>query len=83
MGFARLTVEIAAQLGEESADGGDDRLWGLSYRVPDAEAARARLAAADFDVSEVREGRKPGTRVFSVRDGTLGIPTLMLESERR
>ena len=78
-----VTVEIAAQLGEKPAEGGDDRLWGLSYRVTDADAARARLADAGFDVSEVREGRKPGTRVLTVRDGTLGIPTLMLELERR
>jgi catechol 2,3-dioxygenase-like lactoylglutathione lyase family enzyme len=78
-----ITVEIAAQLGEESAEGGDDRLWGLSYRVADADAARARLAAGGLDVSEVRDGRKPGTRVFTVRDGTLGIPTLMLEPEHR
>jgi hypothetical protein len=32
-----------------------------------------------FDVSEVREGRKPETRVFSVRDGTCGVPTLVLQ----
>ena len=78
-----VTVEVAAQLGKETPENGDDRLWGLSYRVADADAARARLAADGFDVSEVREGRKPGTRVFTVRDGTLGIPTLMLAPERR
>jgi catechol 2,3-dioxygenase-like lactoylglutathione lyase family enzyme len=62
--------------------GGDrahDKLWGLSWRVADIEAARARLAAAGLDVSEVRAGRKPGTRVMSVRDGTCGIHTLLLE----
>ncbi len=80
-----LTVEIAAALAGGQAPGGGavtgdrDQLWGLSYRVPDAEAARARLAAAGADVSQVREGRRPGTRVFSVRDGTCGVPTLMLE----
>lgn len=57
----------------------DDRLWGLSWRVPSADAARARLAAAGRDVSEVRPGMKPGTRVFTVRDGTCGVPTLMLQ----
>ena len=30
-------------------------------------------------VTEVRAGRKPGTRVMSVRDGTCGIHTLVLE----
>ena len=56
-----------------------DRLWGLSWRVPDADAARARLAAAGVDASEVRPGRKPGTRVVSVKDGTCGVPTLLIE----
>lgn len=83
-----VTVEIAARLPgadtdaappEFAAEGDGDRLWGLSYRVGDADAARARLTDAGLDVSEVRKGRRPGTRVFTVRDGTLGIPTLMLE----
>ena len=82
-------MEIAAQLpkegeeGESAAADDGDQLWGLSYRVPDADAARARLAASGFDVSEVRTGRKPGTRVLTVRDGTHGVPTLMLEPPQR
>ena len=62
--------------------GGDlthDKLWGLSWRVADMDAARARLIAAGVDVSEVRNGRKPGTRVVTVRNGTCGIQTLLLE----
>lgn len=74
-----VTVEIAAELGAAPATGAGDRLWGLSWRVGDADAARARLAAAGFDVSEVRPGRRPGTRVLTVRDGTHGVPTLLLE----
>ena len=60
------------------ADPGD-RLWGLSWRVRDADLARERLLASGLDVSEVRAGRRPGTRVLTVRDGTLGVPTLLLE----
>jgi catechol 2,3-dioxygenase-like lactoylglutathione lyase family enzyme len=66
--------------------GGDrahDKLWGLSWRVADIEAVRARLAASGLDVSEVRAGRKPGTRVMSVRDGTCGVHTLLLERTAR
>jgi hypothetical protein len=37
------------------------------------------LLAAHVNVSEVRSGRKPGTRVVSLRDGTCGIPTLLIE----
>jgi len=78
-----VTVEVAASLAAEPGPDEGDRLWGLSWRVDDAEAARARLASAGFDVSPVREGRRPGTRVASVRAGTLGVPTLIIESRNR
>jgi catechol 2,3-dioxygenase-like lactoylglutathione lyase family enzyme len=55
-----------------------DRFGGLAWRVTNPDAARARMAAAGFDVSEVRNGRKPGTKVFTVRDAPGGAPTLML-----
>jgi catechol 2,3-dioxygenase-like lactoylglutathione lyase family enzyme len=60
---------------------GGERLWGLSWRVKDANAAHARLAEAGVHVSEARPGQKPGTRVFTVRDGTAGVPTLMIETD--
>lgn len=68
-------VEVAQDAAVEK-----DELWGLSWRVSNADAERARLAAAGLNVSEVRAGFKPGTRVFTVRDGTCGVPTLMLEA---
>ena len=84
-----VTVEIAQPLGDAAGDAdaapdaSRDRLWGLSWRVPDADAAHARLAGAGVDVSEVRKGRKPGTRVLTVRDGGCGVPTLLLEPSSR
>jgi catechol 2,3-dioxygenase-like lactoylglutathione lyase family enzyme len=79
-----LIVEVVHRPGKEAAaDKGHDKLWGLSWRVADIEATRARLVAAGVDVSEVRTGRKPGTRVISVRDGTCGIRTLLLERTAR
>jgi catechol 2,3-dioxygenase-like lactoylglutathione lyase family enzyme len=66
--------------------GGDatyDKLWGLSWRVGDLDAARARLLAAGIEVSEVRIGRKPGTRVMSIRSNTCGVQTLFLERTPR
>jgi len=65
------------------ADATRDKLWGLSWRVADIDAARTRLVASGIDVSEVRIGRKPGTRVMSVRDGTCGVHTLFLERTPR
>ena len=73
-----LVVEVAHDLAA-GVSAGPDRLWGLSWRVPDAIAAQARLRSAGVDTSEVRPGRRPGTSVFTVRDGTCGVPTLMLQ----
>lgn len=72
-----LVVEVAHDLKAGVSDG-PDSLWGLSWRVPDVAAARARMAAAGIDVSEVRTGRKPGTRVFTVKGAPAGVPTLVI-----
>jgi catechol 2,3-dioxygenase-like lactoylglutathione lyase family enzyme len=77
-----LIVEVVRRPGAET-ERTHDQLWGLSWRVADIEATRARLLAAGIDVSEVRTGRKPGTRVMSVRDGTCGVRTLLLQRGAR
>ena len=80
-----VTVEVAATLEEGGAEGGPsaqaDELWGLSWQVQSVDLARARLSDYGFDVSEVRPGRKKGTRVLTVRDA--GIPTLLVEPAPR
>jgi catechol 2,3-dioxygenase-like lactoylglutathione lyase family enzyme len=73
-----LIVELVQRPGAV-ADTAFDKLWGLSWRVDDLEAARARLKTAGIAVSEVRAGRKPGTRVMTVREPTCGVHTLLLE----
>ena len=75
-----LIVEVVHR---PDADADKDKLWGLSWRVADIDATRARLASAGIDVSEVRTGRKAGTRVLTVRNGTCGIPTLLVERMAR
>ncbi len=80
-----LIVELARRLAT-TPDGPvtrDDSFMGLTWRVANADAARTRLAAAGFDVSEVRAGRKPQTRIFTVRNRTGGVPTLMIEPAPR
>jgi catechol 2,3-dioxygenase-like lactoylglutathione lyase family enzyme len=72
-------VEIGASL-DTPLSTEPDRLSGLAWRVRDPDAAQARLAAAGFDVSEVRKGRKPGTQVFTVRSGVAGAPSLMISA---
>jgi catechol 2,3-dioxygenase-like lactoylglutathione lyase family enzyme len=77
-----LIVEVVHRPGKD-ADVKHDRLWGLSWRVADADATRARLLSDGVEVSEVRIGRKPGTRVLTVRTGACGIPTLLVERTAR
>jgi catechol 2,3-dioxygenase-like lactoylglutathione lyase family enzyme len=71
--------DIIVEIAHDPALGAADQLWGLSWRVTGADAARARLVSAGVNVSEVRPGMKPGTHVFTVRDGACGVPTLMIE----
>jgi catechol 2,3-dioxygenase-like lactoylglutathione lyase family enzyme len=79
-----LIVEVVQRPGKDAVvDKTHDRLWGLSWRVADIDATRARLASAGVDVSDVRTGRKPGTRVLTVRNGTCGIRTLLVERTAR
>jgi catechol 2,3-dioxygenase-like lactoylglutathione lyase family enzyme len=70
-------VEIGADPKAPAADA-PDRLSGLAWRVGDPDGARSRLAGAGMDVSEVRQGRKAGTRVFTVRSGIAGAPALVI-----
>ncbi len=70
------------ELTSSTKDGGGaahDHLWGITWRVGSADGAQARLEAEGLDVSEVRQGFRRGTRVFTVRDGACGVPTLMVE----
>jgi catechol 2,3-dioxygenase-like lactoylglutathione lyase family enzyme len=72
-----LVVEIAHDLKKGVSDR-PDHLWGLSWRTPDIAKANARLKAAGIDVSEPRDGRRPGSQVFTVKDHTGGVPTLVI-----
>jgi len=73
-----VTVEIASALGAPADPAARDRLWGLAWRVANADAARARLVGAGFPVTPVRSGNKAGTRVCTVERDTCGVPTLLI-----
>jgi catechol 2,3-dioxygenase-like lactoylglutathione lyase family enzyme len=75
-----VTLEVVQ---DPAADPGRDTFYGAAYRVLDIDAAHARLLAEGFALSPVRDGNKPGTRVFTVRDGTCGVPTLILRDPAR
>jgi catechol 2,3-dioxygenase-like lactoylglutathione lyase family enzyme len=74
-----VTVEIVHDPSQTS----QDVFGGAAYRVRDIAAAHARLRAAGMSVSEPHSGAKPGTQVFSVREGTCGVPTLIVRDPSR
>lgn len=77
-----VTIEVGGRLADAPRPDAVDRFGGIAYGVADADAARARLVAAGFDVTAVRDGFKPGTRVCTVRGDPCGVPTLVIAPAR-
>lgn len=77
------TIEIGGRLDVPEEASGEDRFGGLAWQVVDIDAIQARLRVEGFDVSEIRDGNKPGTRVCTVRDRTHGVPTLLIQPVSR
>lgn len=78
-----LTLEVIHRLGEAAEIEADDTIWGLTWATDNLIAARQRLSEAGLDVSEIRTGRKPGSEVFTLRNGTQGVPTLFIAHSTR
>ena len=76
-----LVVEVAHDLKAGVSDE-SDKLWGLSWRVPDIARAHARMKSAGIEISDIRVGRRPGTRLFTVRSHTAGVPTIMIGPDK-
>lgn len=72
-----LVVEITQDL-KAGVGSGPDRIWGLAWRARAIEDAHARMLANGVAVSELRDGRRPGSQVFTVKSHTLGVPTLVI-----
>ncbi len=72
----KLTLEVI----EPATDKPErDYFWGLAFQCPDISAMAASLSSNGVALSDIRDGRKPGTRVATVKSHTLGIPTLLIE----
>jgi catechol 2,3-dioxygenase-like lactoylglutathione lyase family enzyme len=74
-----VTLEVV----ENPALNDSDAFYGVAYRVRNIDAAHARMQAGGLTLSEIRDGNKPGTRVYTVRDGTCSVPTLVLRDPSR
>lgn len=71
-----MSIEV---IGAPKFDAQLDHLWGLALKTDDIEATHARLVESNVAVSEVREGRKAGTRVCTVKSHCLDVPTLLVQ----
>ena len=70
-----MSIEVIAS----ATSPAQDELWGLALASEDLDATHARLIDSGIEVSEIREGRKQGTRVCTVKSHTLNVPTLLIE----
>ncbi len=71
----KLTLEVI-QSTERPPE--QDAFWGITYLCKDLDATIAALDARGIVHSEIRSGRKPGTRVATLRSHCLGLPTLII-----
>jgi catechol 2,3-dioxygenase-like lactoylglutathione lyase family enzyme len=78
-----VTLEFAGPSPPPAHRTGPDTFYGIAYRVRGLHSCRARLLHAGLDVSEQRAGQKAGTTVATVRSGTEGVPTLLIEDPSR
>jgi len=74
-----MSIEVIAS--DKAAE--QDELWGLALKTNDIEATHTRLSEHGVEISDIRDGRKPGTRVCTAKSHTLGVPTLLIEHPPR
>ena len=72
----KLTLEVIESDTDES---GGNYFWGLAYQCQDLPVLVQQLKERDVEVSDIREGRKPGTRVATLKSHCLEIPTLLIQ----
>jgi hypothetical protein len=72
----KMTLEVIHKLEQPPSE---DAFWGITYLCQDLDYSLAQLDAAGVAHSEIRRGRKPGTRVATVKSHNLGLPTLLIE----
>ena len=58
---------------------GNDKFWGLAWKIKDLKKKREYLLNNGFNVSEVKEGRKEDTLVATVKFDEIKIPTLLVQ----
>ena len=73
----KFTLEIIQNNRNDSRE--EDYFWGIAYLCSNIELAVATLQKNGVQHSSIREGRKAGTLVATVKSHNLGLPTLLLQ----
>ena len=76
----KLTLEVIEPADDKPEQ---DYYWGIAYQCPDITSTAAGLRQRGVELSEVRDGRKPGTKVATLKSHALAIPTLLIEPANR
>ena len=72
----KLTLEVVEPAEQKPER---DHFWGIAYQCSDLSNTTQKLLEEGVALSEVRIGRKPGTKVATVKSHSLTIPTLLIE----
>ena len=75
----RMLFFRAGKLTLEVIESDNNAFWGLAYQCADLASIVGDLIGRGVDVSTIREGRKPGTLVATVKSHALEIPTLLIQ----
>jgi len=75
----KFTLEIIQNNSSDSQ--GKDHFWGIAYLCSDIELTIENLQKKDVVLSSIREGRKKGTLVATVKSHNLGLPTLLIQNK--
>ena len=76
--MGKMTLELIQNLKEPPPQ---DFFWGITYLCTNIDATVSLLDEAGVEHSSIREGRKPGTRVATIKSHCLGLPTLLISPE--
>lgn len=76
--FGKMTLEVIHNLTEPPKE---DFFWGITYLCKDIDQTIAALDERAVAHSPIRAGRKPGTRVATVKSHCLKLPTLLVSPE--
>ena len=71
-----VTLEVIENYDSKSLSYG-----GVGWNSESISKCHKRLIDSNFDMSEVRKGRKPGTIVSTIRNAPLLIPTIIIGSD--